>query len=78
MLRVDEGTGAAISVEVWALSTKAFGAFVSKIPSPLSVGTIKLADGSSVQGFLVEAKAVKGARDITSFGGWRAFVANPT
>jgi allophanate hydrolase len=28
-----------------------------------------------VKGFLVEAGAVEGARDITSFGGWRAFIA---
>jgi allophanate hydrolase len=41
----------------------------------LSVGTIRLADGSSVQGSLVEAEAVGGARDISQFGGWRAFVA---
>ena len=45
------------------------------IPSPLSIGTIRLADGSGVQGFLVEAEAVHGARDISKFGGWRAFMA---
>jgi allophanate hydrolase len=28
-----------------------------------------------VKGFLVEAEAVNGARDISSFGGWREFVA---
>jgi allophanate hydrolase len=28
-----------------------------------------------VKGFLVEAEAVNGARDISGFGGWRAFVA---
>ena len=75
MLRVDAGTGSAIAVEVWALPTKAFGAFVAAIPSPLSIGTVRLADGSGVKGFLVEANATEGARDITSFGGWRAFIA---
>jgi allophanate hydrolase len=74
MLRIDAG-GAAIAVEVWALPTKAFGAFVAAIPAPLSIGTVRLADGSGVKGFLVEAAAVDGARDITHFGGWRAFVA---
>ena len=44
-------------------------------PSPLSIGTVTLSDGSGVKGFLVEAGAVEGARDITSFGGWRAFIA---
>lgn len=75
MLRVDPGTGAAIAVEVWALPTKAFGAFVAAIPSPLSIGTVRLTDGSAAKGFLVEAAAVEGACDITSFGGWRAFMA---
>jgi allophanate hydrolase len=28
-----------------------------------------------VKGFLVEAAATHGARDISQFGGWRAFVA---
>ena len=28
-----------------------------------------------VKGFLVEAEAVTGARDISEFGGWRAFLA---
>ncbi|CAN5406180.1 allophanate hydrolase [soil metagenome] len=74
MLRVDAG-GSAIAVEVWALPVKAFGAFVAAVPSPLSIGTVRLADGSHVKGFLVEAAAIDGARDITHFGGWRAFIA---
>lgn len=75
MLRASNGEGAAIQVEVWVLSTKAFGTFVAAIPSPLSIGTVNLSDGTSAKGFLVEAAAIEGARDITSFGGWRAFVA---
>ena len=74
MLRIESG-GAAIAVEVWALPVKAFGAFVAAVPSPLSIGTVRLADGSGVKGFLVEAAAIDGARDITHFGGWRAFMA---
>jgi allophanate hydrolase len=75
MLRIEPGAGSSIELEVWALSPAAFGAFVAAIPAPLSVGTIRLADGSSVQGFLVEAAAIHGARDISQFGGWRAFMA---
>jgi allophanate hydrolase len=41
----------------------------------LSIGTIALGDGSTVKGFLVEAQATERARDISSFGGWRAFLA---
>ncbi len=75
LLRVDSGNGAAIEVEVWALSVEAFGRLVDAVPPPLSIGTIKLSDGRSVKGFLVEAAATAGARDISSFGGWRAFLA---
>jgi allophanate hydrolase len=75
MLRIEPGAGSSIEIEVWALSPAAFGSFVASIPSPLSIGTIRLADGSGVQGFLVEATAITGARDISQFGGWRAFMA---
>jgi len=76
LLRVKNGVGAAIEVEVWALLEAAFGRFVAAVPSPLSIGTLELADGRAIKGFLVEAEAVAGARDISSFGGWRAFVAS--
>jgi allophanate hydrolase len=75
MLRVDAGAGHPIKLELWALSAAAFGKFVAAIPPPLSIGTIRLADGRGVKGFIVEPAAVNGARDISSFGGWRAFVA---
>jgi allophanate hydrolase len=75
LLRVKNGTGAAIEIEVWALSASAFGRFVAAVPPPLSIGTLELESGRPVKGFLVEAEAAEGARDISSFGGWRAFVA---
>ena len=75
LLRVKNGAGAAVEVEVWALSEAAFGRFVAAVPPPLSIGTLELGDGRTVKGFLVEVEAIAGARDISSFGGWRAFVA---
>jgi allophanate hydrolase len=74
LLRVDGG-GAAIAVELWALPADAFGRFVANVPPPLAIGTLTLADGRTVKGFLVEAAATAGARDISAFGGWRAFMA---
>jgi allophanate hydrolase len=76
MLRVEAGTGSSIELEIWALPAAAFGNFVASIPPPLSIGTIRLADGRSVKGFIVEAADVGGARDISAFSGWRAFVAD--
>lgn len=75
LLRVDAGQGAAIEVEVWALPSTGFGAFIAGVGSPLSIGTLRLADGSCVKGFLMEAVAAADARDISSFGGWRRFLA---
>ena len=73
LLRVPAGTGAVIELETWAVPMEGFGRFVASVPPPLSIGTIRLNDGNLVKGFLVEAEAVAGARDISSFGGWRAF-----
>jgi allophanate hydrolase len=75
MLRVAAGAGAPIAVELWALSAASFGNFVAAIPPPLSIGTIRLADGRGVKGFIVEPADIGAARDITAFGGWRAFMA---
>jgi allophanate hydrolase len=75
LLRVAAGIGAAIEVELWALSAAAFGRFVAAVPPPLSIGTLRLSDGRAAKGFLVEAAATDGARDISRFGGWRAYVA---
>ncbi|HEY6870293.1 MAG TPA: allophanate hydrolase [Novosphingobium sp.] len=67
--------GAAIKVEVYELDVAAFGSFVAEVPPPLAIGTVTLADGSSVKGFVAEPRALTGAEDITALGGWRAFVA---
>jgi allophanate hydrolase len=75
MLRVKAGTGSSIELELWALSAASFGKFVAAIPPPLSIGTVRLADGRGIKGFIVEAADLDGAREISAFGGWRAFVA---
>jgi allophanate hydrolase len=75
MLRVEAGAGASIELEIWALTATSFGKFVAAIPPPLSIGTVRLHDGRRVKGFLVEAVDIDGAREISAFGGWRAFVA---
>jgi allophanate hydrolase len=66
-------SGAAIVVEVWALSTEAFGSFVAEIPSPLGIGTVELADGSFHKGFICEPFGLQGSTDITHHGSWRAY-----
>jgi allophanate hydrolase len=67
-------SGPGIEVEVWSLDPAAFGDFVAKIPSPLGIGLLQLDDGTDVRGFICEPFAVRGARDITEYGGWRAYL----
>jgi len=67
--------GSAIEVEVWEMSVEAFGSFVAAVPPPLGIGTIALEDGQLVKGFLCEEVAIRGARNISQFGGWLAFLA---
>jgi allophanate hydrolase len=74
MVRVPQG-GSAIEVEVWEMADREFGSFVTGIPAPLGIGTLTLADGSSVTGFICEQYGVQGAEDISHFGGWRAYLA---
>ncbi|QGY03154.1 allophanate hydrolase [Methylobacterium mesophilicum SR1.6/6] len=74
LLRVAAGEGSGIETEVWALPPSAFGTFVAGIPDPLSIGTVRLNDGTTPKGFLVEAAGIAGAADITRFGGWRRYV----
>ncbi|OXC92093.1 allophanate hydrolase, partial [Achromobacter sp. KAs 3-5] len=69
-------SGAAIEVELWDVPVTAFGAFVAEIPAPLGIGTLELADGRLVKGFICEPRGLEGARDITEFGGWRAYLAS--
>ena len=75
LVRVDEPTGLGVEVEVWELDWPAFGSFVGQVPPPLAIGSITLADGTVVKGFLCEAVATVGALDITADGGWRAYLA---
>lgn len=73
--RVAKGQGAAIAVEVYEMPLDQVGSFLSLIPPPLGLGNVELTDGRWVKGFICESSALEGARDITAFGGWRAFVA---
>ena len=67
------GAGVAIEIEVWDVPSAALGGFVAGIAAPLGIGKIWLEDGGEVAGFLCEAHAAEPARDISEFGGWRAW-----
>ncbi len=75
LLRVHPDEGAAVAVEVWALPAARVGDLLARVPPPLCLGTVLLADETAPKGFLVEAVATRGAEDITGHGGWRSFLA---
>jgi allophanate hydrolase len=69
----DEARAGSAAVEVYDLPHAGFGRLVASVALPLAIGTVELADGEAVKGFLCESYAAAGARDITDFGGWPAF-----
>jgi len=71
--RCAEG-GHTITVEVWAMPVRNVGSFLALIPPPLGLGSVQLADGRHVHGFVCEAHALADAADISRFGGWRAYL----
>lgn len=75
LVKVEQG-GAQIEVEVWALPATQWGSFTAGIPAPLCLGQVQLESGAPVTGFLCEAYAVAGARDISTFGGWRNYLSH--
>ncbi|RLP83735.1 allophanate hydrolase [Mycetocola lacteus] len=73
LVRVAEG-GAAIAGELWRLPAAGFATFVAALPTPMSIGRVRLSDGREVPGFLCESLATQGAPEITGFGGWIAWL----
>ncbi len=66
------GTG--IEVEVWAVPEDQFGSFVAAVPQPLAIGSVSLADGTIVKGFVCEPAGLAAAREITGFESWRRYL----
>jgi allophanate hydrolase len=73
LARVRDG-GVMIDVEVYDMPQHALGSFLALIPAPLGLGSIELADGSWVKGFICEPAALQDAPDISQHGGWRGYM----
>ncbi|MFD8498678.1 allophanate hydrolase [Amycolatopsis sp. NPDC059657] len=73
LLHVGAG-GAALEGERWLLSPAALGKFLAGLPAPMLLGRILLDDGTEAVGFFCDPSAAEGAKDITAFGGWRAYL----
>jgi hypothetical protein len=75
MQRVGVG-GRAIAVEVWAVPLAGMSPLLLMEPPGLCIGKVQLADGEVVLGVLGEAILCDGQREITQWGGWRAYTAS--
>jgi hypothetical protein len=75
MVRVTDGTGVKVEVEVWSVPPEGLASILLNEPPGLSIGKVRLDDGSIVLGVLGEPALVEGQREITAYGGWRAYVA---
>ena len=71
--RVGTG-GRALAVEVWAISAEGLGRVCAAVAPPLGIGSVELADGRWVKGFICETHGLAVAADITAHGGWRAYL----
>lgn len=76
MIRVIDGSGAAVAVEVWSVPRAGLAGILLAEPAGLSVGKIRLDDGSVVLGVIGEPALVEGQPEITGYGGWRAYTAD--
>jgi len=74
MLRVTTG-GAAVAVEVWDVPAAGLATILMSEPPGLCIGKVRLADGEETLGVLGEPALCEGQREITAYGGWRAYVA---
>ncbi len=74
MLRVAAG-GTAIAVEVWEVPLAGLGMILMQEPPGLAIGKVKLADDTVVLGVIGEPLTVVAQKEITAFGGWRAYQA---
>ena len=75
MIRVSQG-GAAIALEVWSVPPEGLAGILLKEPAGLSIGKVRLEDGSEALGVLGEPALCEGKREVTHYGGWRAYVAS--
>jgi len=75
MLRTP-GQGTRVALELWEIPLDGLAKVLLSEPPGLAIGKVLLKDGSVVLGVLGEPFLCEGQREISAFGGWRAYVAS--
>ena len=70
------GEGTNVAVEVWDVPVAGLASILLAEPPGLAIGKVVMRDGSIVLGVLGEPFLCEGKREITAYGGWRAYVAS--
>ncbi len=60
---------------MWSVPAAGLADLLLKEPPGLSIGKVRMEDGTEVLGVLGEPILCEGQREITAHGGWRAYVA---
>lgn len=77
-LVADPAGAGGLAGELWALPPAGLGRLLTLLAFPLSLGPVRLADDRLVTGFLCSPDVLPDAPDITTHGGWRAYIAATT
>jgi gamma-glutamylcyclotransferase (GGCT)/AIG2-like uncharacterized protein YtfP len=75
MVRVADGSGVKVAVEIWSVPASGLASILIQEPPGLTIGKVRLDDGETVLGVIGEPALVEGQKEITTFGGWRAYIA---
>ncbi len=74
MVRVTDGSGVKVAVEVWSVPAQGLASILLKEPPGLTIGKVRLDDGTTILGVIGERALVEGHKEISRYGGWRAYV----
>lgn len=79
MIKVKDGSGTGIYLELFSLPIENVGRFLQQIPPPLGLGTVDLEDGTSVKGFICEGYVASSnsgfeVEEITQLQSWLEFL----
>ena len=74
MVRVASG-GVFVAVEIWSVPPQGLASILLKEPPGLCIGKVSLLSGAETLGVVAEPILCEGQRDISEYGGWRAYCA---